>query len=135
MFQVDLLNLIRIWKTAGDKIILLGDFNKNVYEGKFTLDLLVNKFRMSKLCLRTMGSRLPNTHIQGSVPIDAVLTTAGISSTVVMLLPHRVVVGTHCVLLLDIDTNTLLGNVFPHVIPVACRLLNCASDWIKENYI
>ncbi len=35
MFQADLFNLIRIWKIAGDNIILLGDFNKNVYDGKF----------------------------------------------------------------------------------------------------
>ncbi len=55
MFQADLLNLIRTWKTARDKIILLG--------GKFALDLLGNKFRMSELCLWTTGSRLPNTHI------------------------------------------------------------------------
>jgi hypothetical protein len=135
MFQADLLNLIRIWKTVGDKFILLGDFNKNVYEGKFALDLLGNEFRMSELCLWIMGSRLSNTHIPGSVPIDAVFATAGISSTAVMLLPYRVGVGNHRVFLLDINSDTLLEDVFPCVIPVARRLLNCASDWIKKNYI
>jgi hypothetical protein len=135
IFQADLLNLIRIWKTTGDGIILLGDFNKNVYEGKYALDLLGNKFRMSALCLRTTGSRLPNAHIRGNVPIDAVFATAEIYSTAVTLLPHRVGVGDHGVFLLDIDSNTLLGDIFPCVIPVARRLLNCASDWIKENYI
>ena len=33
MFQADLLRLIRSWKTAGDEIILMGDFNENVYKG------------------------------------------------------------------------------------------------------
>ncbi len=135
MFQADLLNLIRTWKTAGNEIILLGDFNKNIYEGKFALDLLGNEFRMSELCLRTTGSRLANTHIQGNLPIDAAFATAGISSTAVALLPHRVGVGNHHVFLLDIDSGTLIGDIFPRVIPVTCRLLDCASDWIKENYI
>ncbi len=136
IFQADLLNLIRTWKNVGDKIIILGDFNENVYEGKFALDLLGNKFRMSELCLQTTGSRLlQNTHIRGSILIDAIFATARISSTAVRLLPHRVGVGNHRVFLLNIDSNTLIGGAFLRVIPVAHRLLNCASYWIKENYI
>jgi hypothetical protein len=73
MFQADLLRLIRSWKTAGDEIILMGDFNENVYEGNLARHLLHEDIRMSKLCQHTIGSRLPNTHIQGSVPITSLL--------------------------------------------------------------
>ena len=95
MFQADLLLLIRSWKTAGDEIILMGDFNENVYKGNLARSLLHKDIRMSKLCQHMTGSRLPSTHIRGSVPIDAVFATAGISCTAVTLLPHRMGVGDH----------------------------------------
>ncbi len=135
MFQADLLHLMRSWKTAGDEIILMGDFNENVYEGNLAQHLLHEDIRMSKLCQKTTGSRLPNIHIRGSVPIDAVFATAGILCTAVTLLPHRMGVGNHRVFLLDIESDTLLGDVFPRVIPISRRLLNCASDKIKNTYI
>ncbi len=53
----------------------------------------------------------------------------------VILLPSRVGVGDHRVLVLDFASETILGKVFPWVIPLACRLLNCASDKIRNNYI
>ena len=113
----------------------MGDFNENVYEGNLAQHLLHEDIRMSKLCQKTTGSRLPNTHIRGSVPIDAVFATAGILCTAVTLLPHRMGVGDHRVFLLDIESDTLLVDVFPRVIPISRRLLNCASDKIKNTYI
>jgi hypothetical protein len=44
-------------------------------------------------------------------------------------------VGDHRVFVLDFASETILGNVFPRVIPLAPRLLNCASDKIRNNYI
>ncbi len=43
--------------------------------------------------------------------------------------------GDHRVFVLDFASETILGDVFPWVIPLACRLLNCATDIIKNNYI
>ena len=90
---------------------------------------------MSELCQHTTGSRLLNTHIQGSVPKDAVFATAGILCTAVTLVPHRMGVGDHRVFLVDIESDNLLGDVFPRVIPISSRLLNCTSDKIKHSYI
>jgi hypothetical protein len=39
------------------------------------------------------------------------------------------------VFVLDIASESVLGNVFPRVIPISRRLLNFASNWIKQNYI
>jgi hypothetical protein len=41
----------------------------------------------------------------------------------------------HRVFVLDFASETILGNVFPWVIPLSRRLLNCASDKIRNNYI
>ena len=59
MFQADLLRLIRSWKTAGDEIILMGDFNENVYEGNLARNLLHEDIRMSQLCQHMTGHSYP----------------------------------------------------------------------------
>jgi hypothetical protein len=44
MFKSDLLSLLRRWKAAGDEILLMGNFNKNVYTGNLAIALAGNKF-------------------------------------------------------------------------------------------
>ncbi len=39
------------------------------------------------------------------------------------------------VFLLDISLETILGDVFPRVIPIPSRLLNCVLDKIRKIYI
>jgi hypothetical protein len=53
----------------------------------------------------------------------------------VTLLTSLVGVGDHRVFILDIDSRSLLGDMFPSVIPMSHPLLNCASDWIKISYL
>ena len=91
--------------------------------------------RLSEVCRRTTGSFLPPTHSRGSVPIDAGFSTAGLICSAVTLLPGGEGVGDHRMFVFDIESDSLLGDVFPHVLPAASRLLNCASDRIKQNYI
>ena len=135
MFKLDLLSLLRVWKAANDEILFIGDCNKNVYTGPLATALADNGLRMSKVCKRTTGIPLPPTHSRGSVPIDAVYSTAGLVCLAVALLPDGLGVGDHKVFVLDIESNSIIGDVFPHVLPAACRVLNCASDRIKQNYI
>jgi hypothetical protein len=135
MFKSDLLGLLHRWKAAGVEILLLGNFNKNVYTGPLALALASESLCLSKLCYRSTGTMLPPTHTCGSTPIDAAYCTSGILYTAVTLLPSQVGVGDHRVFLLDISLETILEDVFPCVISIASRLLNCASDKIRKNYI
>ncbi len=59
MFQSDLLYLLQWWKMVGDKILILGTFNENVYTGSLATALAGDKFRMSKMCNRITGTMLP----------------------------------------------------------------------------
>jgi hypothetical protein len=90
---------------------------------------------MSELCYHTTGTPLPPTHNRGSVPINAIYGTVGLVCSAVALLPDRMGVGDHRVFIMDIELDSILGDVFPHVHPGARRLLNCALDHIKNNYI
>jgi hypothetical protein len=134
MFKSDLLSLLCRWKAAGDEILLMGNFNENIYTGNFAIALAGDKFQMSEMCSWTTGILLPPTHARGSTPIDAVYGTAGLFCSSVALLPGRVGVGDHQVFIVDILSKSILGNAFPRVIPIARRLLTYSSDKIRNNY-
>jgi hypothetical protein len=124
-----------VWKEAGDEILLLGDFNKDVYTGQMASALSGEFLRMKEVCHWMTGIPLPPTHNRGTVLIDAVFGTAGLMVTSVALLPSRAGVGDYRVFLIDVSSDSITGDVFPRVIPAAGRLLNCKSDKIKSNYI
>ncbi len=135
MFKSDLSNLLLQWKANGDEILLFGDFNEDVYQGELSLRFSQDDLWMSELCRRTVGTPLPSTHMRGRVPIDAVFATTGVHCSLVTLLPSREGVGDLRVFVLDISSESLLGDVFPRVIPASRRLLNCDSDRIRQSYI
>jgi hypothetical protein len=135
MFKLDLLSLLCRWKASGDEILLIGDFNKNVYTGLLATALAGEDLRVHELCQCTTGIPLPPTHICGRTPIDAIYATAGLVCSVMTLLPGRMGVGDHKLFIMDIKSNSVIGDVFAHVLPTASRLLNCSSNRIKHNYI
>ncbi len=94
MFQQDLISLLPRWKAAGDKILLMDDFNENVYSGPIALALSEDKLQLSKICRKTTGETLPPTHVRGCIPIDAIFGTAGLVCTAASLLPSRAGVAT-----------------------------------------
>jgi hypothetical protein len=42
--------------------------------------------------------------------------------------------GDHQVFLIDLSSQSLIGDAFPRVLPAAAHLLNCASDHIQSKY-
>jgi hypothetical protein len=113
MFCANLISLLQQWKNAGNEIVLLGDFNKNVYTGDLARSLSGDNLRMHKLCRCITSLPLPHTHICGSVLIDAVFCTAGIDGVAIALLPSRIGIGNHRVFMVDVTYASMLGDVFP----------------------
>jgi hypothetical protein len=135
MFQYNLISPLCWWKAAGDKILLMGDFNKNVYSGPVAVALSENESRLSKICHRTTGETLPPTHACSRTPIDAMFGTMGLVCTAASLLLARAGVGNHQVFVADFTSALILRDVFPQVIRFTGQLLNCALDEIKNNCI
>jgi hypothetical protein len=54
-------------------IILLGDFNENVYSGQIAKRLVLPDLMLSKQRLQCTGMHVPPTFRYGNVPIDAIL--------------------------------------------------------------
>jgi hypothetical protein len=119
MSKADLLNLLHAWLVTGDEVFLFNNVNEDVYPSPLTGDLARNEFRITALCLCTTGICLPSTHTCSRTPINAVFATSGLVCMAVTLLPSLVGVGDHRVFILDIDSMSLVGDVFPRVIPVS----------------
>ncbi len=89
MFKADLLGLLQRWKAVGDKVLLVGNFNKNVYSGNLAAQLAGNDLWTTEMCLQTTGHRLPSTHICGQIPINGVFATCGLACKLVKLVPSQ----------------------------------------------
>ncbi len=81
MFKSDLLNLLREWMVTGDKVLLFGNFNEDVYSGALADDLARDESGMTELCFCTTSVCLRSTHTRGCTPIDAVFATFGLVCT------------------------------------------------------
>ncbi len=62
MFKADLISLLCRWKAEGDEILLMGNFNENVYMGLLAVLLAADDLHMCELCHRSTGELLPPTH-------------------------------------------------------------------------
>ncbi len=104
---------------AGNKILLLGNLNENVYTGPLVASLSSDDLHLSKMCFRTTGAVLPPTQMRGRIPINTVFGTSGLVSTSVAVLHIQEEVGNHRLFLLDIALENFLGDLFLWVIPIA----------------
>jgi hypothetical protein len=84
-----------VWKHSHSDIILLGDFNENVYSGRISKRLSQPDLMFSEQCLQCTGIHIPPTFRDGTTPIDAIFATAGIECANAYILPPREGVGIH----------------------------------------
>ena len=80
IFYKELVAQLRIWCQQEEEIILCGDFNEHMYEGRLAQWLGQDDIRMSETYYQTTNERLPPIHVTVSRPIDAVYATVGVSS-------------------------------------------------------
>jgi hypothetical protein len=72
IFFEQLIAQLVIWKQTDSDIILLGDFNENVYSGRIDKRLSLPDLLLTEQCLQCTGVHIPPTFQDGTVPIDAV---------------------------------------------------------------
>ena len=87
IFYEQLVSQLILWKSAGEEIILCGNFNKNVYDSRIGWRLAQPDLLMKEQCLLKTGERLPNTFITETRPIDGVFANTGIEDMDADLLP------------------------------------------------
>jgi endonuclease/exonuclease/phosphatase (EEP) superfamily protein YafD len=106
-------------------IILLGDFNENVYTGRIAKRLEQADLNFSKQCLGCTGKHIPPTFRDGIMPIDAVYATAGIECVNAYILPHKGGIGDHRCFIIDFSSSSVIGTRFQNIVRCAARRLHC----------
>jgi hypothetical protein len=105
-----------IWKYIDLDIILLGNFNENVYSGQIAKCLALPDLMLSKQCLQCSGMHVPSTFRDGTVPIDAIFATAGIKCVNAYIPPHKGGVGDQRCFILNFTSSSVNGTKFPNIV-------------------
>jgi hypothetical protein len=112
IFFEQLIAQLDVWKTTAADIILLGDFNENVYTGRIAKCLVQADLNFSKQCLGCTGTHIPPTFRDGVMPIDAVYATAGIKCVNAYILPHNGGIGDYRCFIINFSLLSVIGMRF-----------------------
>ncbi len=123
-----------VWKHTDLDIILLSDFNENIYTGQIAKCLALPGLMLSKQCLQCTEMHVPPTFRDGTVLIDAIFTTAGIKCVNAYILPHKGGVGDHQCFILDFTSSSVIGTKFPNIVCCSARKLQCKSKLLVQAY-
>jgi hypothetical protein len=134
IFFKQLISQLIVWKHTNHNIILLGDFNKNVYLGRIAQCLSQPDLMLSEQCLQCTGIHIPSTFRDGIIPIDAIFGTAGIKCMNAYILPHKGRVSNHRCFILDFTFSSIIGLKFPNIVCCSARRLHCKSTQLVQNY-
>ena len=134
IFFEQLIAQLVVWKATDADIILLGDFNENVYSGRIAKRLEQSDLNFSEQCLGCTGTHIPPTFRDGIMPIDAVYATAGIECVNAYILPHKGGIGDHRCFILDFSSASIIGTRFQNIARCAARRLHCKSSRLVQAY-
>ncbi len=134
LFFEQLIAQLIVWKHINFDIVLLGDFNENVYSGCFSKCLLQQDLMLSEQCLQCTGIHIPPTFRDGTIPISAIFATARIECVNSYILPHIGGVGDHRCFIVDFTSSSIIGTKFPNIVRCSARKLHCKSTRLVQLY-
>jgi hypothetical protein len=134
IFYEQLIAQLIVWKHNDSDIILLGNFNENIYTGQIAKRLVLSDLMLSKQCQQCTGMHVPPTFRDSTVPIDAIFATAGIKCINAYILPHKGGVGDHQCFILNFTSSSVIGSKFP-TLSAALQGSYTANPNIWSNHI
>ncbi len=105
-----------VWKTTDSDIILLGDFNENMYTGHIAKRLAQADLNFSEQCLGCTGMHIPPLFRDGVMPNNAVYATAGIKCVNVHIVPHKGGIGDHRCFIIDFSLSSVIRTRFQNIV-------------------
>jgi hypothetical protein len=95
LFATQLVTQLKLWRSAGEEIILFADMNENIYTGSLGRRLWLDGLLMEEQTLKSMGREAPHSHQSGQVAIVGTFVTPGIVCTNSYLSPHGAEIRDH----------------------------------------
>ena len=131
-FWVDLVEELKVWRAAGEQLIVMGDFNE---------DTDIVEKRLASLHLKDVlrarhDSPLPPTHQRGSVPIDGILATPTLAATMSCggYLAFGTLLGDHRGVWMDVPLSAMLGYDMANVSSPQARRLKLEDPRVVHKY-
>jgi hypothetical protein len=134
IFFEQLIAQLVVWKATDADIILLGDFNENVYTGRIAKSLEQADLNFSEKCLGCTGMHIPLTFRDGIMPINAVYATAGIECVNAYILPHKGGIGDHRCFIIDFSLLSVIGMRFQNNVQCTARRPHCKLMQLVQAY-
>ncbi len=134
IFYEQLVSQLITWKAIDNDIVLLGDFNKNIYSGRLARQLAQDDLNFTDICRQHTGDPIPPTFWRGSIRIDGIFATSDIECVNVFILPHLGGVGDHQCFIIDLSSELVIGSTFPNIVRCASRKLHYTSKWMITGY-
>ncbi len=134
IFFEQLIAQLLLWKSIDNDIVLLGDFNENVYTVRLATRLAADDLNFVELCRKHTGIPIPLTFWSGSAPIDGVFLTPGITCVNAFILPQYGGVGNHRCFIIDLTSESVIGTSFPNIVRCVAKKLHCASSRMIHLY-
>ena len=100
------------------------DANNNVFNGKYTKRLAAEGLEMREAVHTVVPRMGPNTHAEGSKPIDGIWYTNDLELEKASYLPFDPQLGDHRPVAADFTQRSVLGAKLPQIAPHEARRLN-----------
>ena len=110
MFDRDLSDQIKKWRSAGERVILLMDVNGDPLRNNLCRSIKAGSDGMEEFTHKCWGSEPPRTHARGSAPIDGGYISHELEILNLCMLNFVDSPGDHRSLLLDVSTRSMLGQ-------------------------
>ena len=134
LFDMDLIAEISEWREQDDEVILMGDFNQDIYRGSLGKHLRSDDIGMTEQFKKLFDEDAPFSHATGQTPICGVFATCGIECVAAFISQHGSGVGDHRLNVFDFSAESLLGLLAPATVKPAGRNLQCCIERSRINY-
>ncbi len=142
-FCKDLLQQMKQWRAAGERLVLCLDANENIYRAELGRKLTdLHSLGMKKVAGDFRGRQLGATFFRGSEPIDQIWATSNLKVAHACVMPVGYGVGDHHLFMVDFSTASMIGTCPPKIIRPALHRLNtkipeCALryNWVLQKNI
>ena len=133
-FLTDLVDLLLLWRSQGDEIVLFVDTNEHANKGHLATRLSGPDLMMREQFLSLHGRSGPASYFRGSKPLDGCYCTPGVDCLNVLVSPHQAGAGDHRYWILDFDAKSLIGAGYPHLVRPKGRRLKCTVHRARKSY-
>ena len=135
LFFDDLVFQLKTWRAQNERLILCTDLNEHPLTGKISRRLRSDDIELHECTHHYWPDTTePNTHIDGSKPIDGIFTTPDIDVTSCLILSFHESVGDHRTTIIEFSTSSAIGRFQGKIVRPQSRRLTLRQPGAVQSY-